>query len=416
MAQTYVWRYRTHATDCTALTDGKVTDLCYEQDSQKLYKCVPDAGDCTGTEWKQTSSFLTGDDTQVLFFDGANNPIGEDGFKYIKGSDLAKILGGIQVSDGTDKSITAITIDRESTDATIAWDEVNEEFDFNYPINAGGTSNSLVFSNGVEISNPSSGVFNFYDGTNSAQQWNLNSEIDGDAIANDTLKSNDINWQSLQDVQSADINWTNVKDEQAIYSSAINWQSLEEIQSADINWTNIKDSQSVSSSAINWQNLEELANGNINWSTVNLGSTFAMPSGTNPTIDGAGEIAIDTTSDHIEYYGGAKRVFGYQRQFCFALEDPVDADDDVPIYFPREPITVTDVYCEVDGGTSVALTISDGTNALEAITCDADGAEDDGSIANGTFTANERMEIDLASSSGTNTWLVGCITYTLTED
>lgn len=50
----YFWRYRTHATDCTALTDGKVRDLCFEVDNQTLYKCEPTAGDCSGSEWKLT--------------------------------------------------------------------------------------------------------------------------------------------------------------------------------------------------------------------------------------------------------------------------------------------------------------------------------------------------------------------------
>jgi hypothetical protein len=52
-AQTfYGWRYREHATDCTSLTDGKPRDLCFEVDSNTLYKCEPTAGDCSGSEWK----------------------------------------------------------------------------------------------------------------------------------------------------------------------------------------------------------------------------------------------------------------------------------------------------------------------------------------------------------------------------
>ena len=59
-AQTYLWRYRSHATDCTALTDGKTRDLCFEVDNQTLYKCVPSAGDCdTAGEWKAVSSVAT---------------------------------------------------------------------------------------------------------------------------------------------------------------------------------------------------------------------------------------------------------------------------------------------------------------------------------------------------------------------
>ncbi len=64
IAQQYLWRYRTHATDCTSLTDGKATDLCYEQSTQKCYKCQPISGDCdTPSEWKQ---LITADYAQVI--------------------------------------------------------------------------------------------------------------------------------------------------------------------------------------------------------------------------------------------------------------------------------------------------------------------------------------------------------------
>lgn len=145
-------------------------------------------------------------------------------------------------------------------------------------------------------------------------------------------------------------------------------------------------------------------------------TSIAIPNGTAPTVDAAGEIAVDTTSDQLVYYGGAKRVISKFHEKCVTLENPVAADDNVPFYHPREAITVTDVTCEVDGGTSIELIISDGTNALETITCDGDGAQDDGSIANGTFTADERMEFDLGTVSGTNTWLNFCVTYTIDSD
>jgi len=46
----YVWRYRSHQTDCTVLTDGKLRDLCFEADSANLYKC--NATTCTSpSDW-----------------------------------------------------------------------------------------------------------------------------------------------------------------------------------------------------------------------------------------------------------------------------------------------------------------------------------------------------------------------------
>jgi hypothetical protein len=74
-----------------------------------------------------------------------------------------------------------------------------------------------------------------------------------------TPNSSDINWQSLQDVQSGDINWTSVEGLQAVKSSAINWQSLEEISDADINWQSIQNFaadkylRAESDGSVNWE-------------------------------------------------------------------------------------------------------------------------------------------------------------------
>lgn len=144
--------------------------------------------------------------------------------------------------------------------------------------------------------------------------------------------------------------------------------------------------------------------------------SLAVPQGASPTVDAVGESAVDTTTDQFIYYGGAKRTLPYSKEICVTLETPVDADDNIMFFQPRHAITITDVVCRVDGGTSIPLTISDGTNALEAITCATTATEDDGSIANGTFTALERMEFDLGTPTGTQTWLNFCVTYTVDAD
>ena len=57
----YFWRYRTHATDCTSIKDGRPGDLCYEEDDKALYICDTSDGICdTPQEWK-----LIGVDTEL---------------------------------------------------------------------------------------------------------------------------------------------------------------------------------------------------------------------------------------------------------------------------------------------------------------------------------------------------------------
>ena len=144
---------------------------------------------------------------------------------------------------------------------------------------------------------------------------------------------------------------------------------------------------------------------------------LAIPSGAAVTEPAAaGQVAIDTTSDQLLYYGGAQRVIAPYYEISKTLEDPVEADDNIPFWHPTKAIEITDVYCEVEGATSIGIIISDGTNALEEIICTEAGAADDGSIANGAFTANERMEVDMGTISGTPDWVSWSITYVITAD
>jgi len=143
------------------------------------------------------------------------------------------------------------------------------------------------------------------------------------------------------------------------------------------------------------------------------GGSMKVPAAASPTIAVAGAFAIDTTADQIQYYGGAKRTLTYKNWSCFTLESPTAADDDVIVNHPGVAITITDIFCRVQGGTSAVITLSDGTNDLEAVTCDADGQADDGSISNGTFSINERMEFDTGTVTGTVDWVNYCWTYTI---
>lgn len=53
------------------------------------------------------SATITGTDTQVTFFDGANNPAGDAGFTYNKTTDIATLAGGLIISAETASRIAS---------------------------------------------------------------------------------------------------------------------------------------------------------------------------------------------------------------------------------------------------------------------------------------------------------------------
>jgi len=174
------------------------------------------------------------------------------------------------------------------------------------------------------------------------------------------------------------------------------------------------DTIAVSNDSISPAEIDE--NGDFTWT----GTTHDFSGVTNLKIpavaDAASEIAIDTTNDdQFIYYGDEANVLTGFYEKCFVLENASTTDDNIAFWFPHRAITITDVYCMSSAGTT-QMTISDGTNALELIACDTDGQADDGSITNGAFTANERMEFDIGTVGEATNILTVCITYTITAD
>ena len=93
------------------------------------------------------------------------------------------------------------------------------------------------------------------------------------------------------------------------------------------------------------------------------GTATNIPQSGDPTVDAAGEIALDTTADQIRYYGGAERVLDYRHTENATFKTPTSGDK---AKF-RKPygMTVTTIGCVVDAATSVVLDVQE---------CDANGA------------------------------------------
>lgn len=135
-------------------------------------------------------------------------------------------------------------------------------------------------------------------------------------------------------------------------------------------------------------------------------TSLALPQGTAPTVDAAGEIAVDTTDDQLIYYGGAKRVIPYERTVCFVIENLAAADDSFAFYMANDAITITSVGCNCRGTctTAATFTLEDrGGNAMTITgtnpTCATTGAATFAAVtaANG-LTAGEMVAFDVTNA------------------
>lgn len=151
-------------------------------------------------------------------------------------------------------------------------------------------------------------------------------------------------------------------------------------------------------------------------------SSLTLPQGASPTVDAAGEVAVDTTSDQLIFYGSAKHVVTGKYQENFVVKSPADSDDFL-LFKARQAITVTDIHVIAQGGTSISVDIQEcdsaGANCSTvdaAITADTDGAEDDGTLSNPSIDAGDWVKVVLGAPSGTVNFVSGSIYYNITAD
>jgi hypothetical protein len=143
-----------------------------------------------------------------------------------------------------------------------------------------------------------------------------------------------------------------------------------------------------------------------------------------PTVDAAGEIAVDTTDDQLIYYGGAKRVITYKHSMRLTIENPNDNDNILisPLDFD---ITITAITClcdPADSGESVVIIVQErdgdgdnpaGVDGATTITCANTDTDDDGSLSNPSIDADDYMSVDIGVITGTVTQVAISIYYTI---
>jgi len=167
---------------------------------------------------------------------------------------------------------------------------------------------------------------------------------------------------------------------------------------------------------------DETGSGALTFATSPVFTTsVAIPQGTGPTVDAAGETAVDTTDDQLVYYGGAKRVIPYERPVCVGLESLAATDDNYAFWMANDAVTVTGVGCNCRGtcSTLATFTLEDrGGNAMTITgtnpTCATTGAATFAAVTAGNqLTAGEMAAFDVTNTPTTGDTYVLCITYTV---
>lgn len=156
-----------------------------------------------------------------------------------------------------------------------------------------------------------------------------------------------------------------------------------------------------------------------------LNTDATVQSGTNPTVNAAGEVGVDTSSgsgSNFRFYGDAGyQISGYYSK-SFVMTGVTSAGDFGNVWRSPWAITIRAIHCLAVGGTSVTGQLNEcdanGANCAVVdssdLTCTAaTNVNDDGTLSNPSIDANDYIGWSTTSVSGTNTNIAITFEYTI---
>lgn len=143
----------------------------------------------------------------------------------------------------------------------------------------------------------------------------------------------------------------------------------------------------------------------------------------NEATDASGEESVDSTSGQYRNYDGTRQnVFSPTNSFSIVIPAPADTDD-INILKAPYGMTILGIDCIVQGTTSVTGQIQECSSAgascadLDSdITCDADGAADDGTLTDSAIASGAWIRWKTTSVSDTPTFLTVTVRYRVVAD
>ena len=136
-------------------------------------------------------------------------------------------------------------------------------------------------------------------------------------------------------------------------------------------------------------------------------TSFEITNGTGPTVDAAGEIAVDTTAGQLKWFDGRNThiVTGTTTKSFNIASTTADGSGNmfnsatttfVLSNFP-DPITLLSWYCQATTTGSVSVRFGDGTNWTNSSSCSTGGSTV--ATSNNTFTAYEQFLVQIGTAA-----------------
>lgn len=146
-------------------------------------------------------------------------------------------------------------------------------------------------------------------------------------------------------------------------------------------------------------------------------TSMEIPNGTAPVVDAVGEMALDTTGTQLLIGTSTNATYPavvelYDTAFSATIGSTTVSTAGfvsgqvIPLPAKDSGYTIKRINCYVVTGTSVVINLSDGSNDTETLTCATTYTEDANIATNNLVTANELMELQLGTVTGSVDWLM----------
>lgn len=151
-------------------------------------------------------------------------------------------------------------------------------------------------------------------------------------------------------------------------------------------------------------------------------TSFEIPNAADPTVDAAGEIAIDSTDGQLTWFGLEQTTLVATQSFSFAISSTAFDLSTIMIRRAGEAITIKSINCICKSATSVNFQLvegdANGANGAVVdaeIVCAATNTADDGALSNAAIDAGDWLLASVSQASGECDVLSGTVEYYFTE-